>query len=119
MMVQYLCDSSREKWKRLRSLPIDLTSWVSIVNIILIVLKICLIQDLLYKNVNCFMSCFPQQLVRNFMNKLRDLLSRINLIRSSITYCSQKQPLKEKNYYLSRHFIEELGALHSLPIDDL
>jgi hypothetical protein len=51
MIIQYLCDISREECERFRSLSIYLTSYMLIVDMIPIILKIHSIKSSLYKNV--------------------------------------------------------------------
>jgi hypothetical protein len=77
----------------LGSLPIDLLSCNSILEMIPLIFKMYSIECSLYKNVNHFLRCFPIQIISKFMKELAGLLHYTYLLQSSIEYYSHINPL--------------------------
>jgi TPR repeat protein len=77
----------------LNSLPTDLLSCNSILEIIPVIFKMYSIESSLYKNVNHFLHCFPIRIIDKFMKEVGGILRYIYLLQSSIEYCSHMKPL--------------------------
>jgi hypothetical protein len=77
----------------LDSLPTELLSCHSILEMIALIFKMYSIESSLYKNVNHFLRCFPIRIIAQFMKEVGGILRYIYLLQSSIEYCSHMKPL--------------------------
>jgi hypothetical protein len=77
----------------LGSLPMDLLSSNSILEMIPLIFQMYSVESSLYKNVNYFLRCFPIRLIDKFMKEVGGILRYIYLLQSSIECYSHKEPL--------------------------
>jgi hypothetical protein len=121
LSFEYLIDLSQDQSDILESLPTDLLSCDSILEMIDRIFRMYTVECSLYKNVNHFLRYFPIHVICKFMKELKGILRHIYLLQSSLEYYSHYNPLSN-DIVVYRAFASDgvrLAPLYESMIDEV